>query len=330
MKLQTRTLLLALFTGGLIMTTIAVSSYNAAQQGESSAAETMNDSNLKASTLTAHIEMGPAFLNVRDLAGQKAFYTQAVGLEVLEEQGNEILLGWKNRPILRLIATPTLPNFPRTSAGLYHTAIVFGSRSAVAQAVQRVLEQYPELYSGTSDHIVSEAFYFSDPEGNGLELYFDKDPDGWVWRNGRVQMGSSYIDPQQYIGTFADEGGSQERKMGHMHLQVGNIAQAKQFYVDILGMSITAEMPTALFVSDGKYHHHLGMNTWESAGAGYRTETLGLRSFEIWVEKEEDVARLRERLEAANWEFTESDGEVQAKDPWGNEVRFQVTPPRLL
>lgn len=302
------------------MTTIAVSSYNAAQQSGSSidVAQAPHKQKLLPSVLTEHIEMGPAFLNVRDLELMQRFYATIVGLEVLEEKPNEVLLGWQLRPILRLRAEPNLPEFSRHSAGLYHTAIVFGSRSGVAQAVQRVLEQYPDLYSGTSDHIVSEAFYFSDPEGNGLELYFDKDPNGWVWRDGKVQMGSSYIDPAQYIATFAKETGSPERKMGHLHLQVGNIAEAKKFYVDILGMSITAEMPTALFVSDGKYHHHLGMNVWESAGAGYREESLGLRSFEIWVAHSEDLEKLKQRLADANWEFEEKENTLHVKDPWGN------------
>lgn len=311
------TQLVGILTLGLTMITVSLPSVtkeNALQTESPVAAE------LQPSRLTAHLEMGPLTLNVGDLELQIAFYRDVVGLQELETARNEVLLGWEDRPVLRLVASD-LPAFPRESAGLYHSAIVFTSRAELAQAVQRVLQQRPDLYSGTADHIVSEAFYFSDPEGNGLELYYDKDPNGWVWNNGRVQMGSEYIDPQQYLAIYLDEGGDATRKMGHVHLQVGNIAQAKSFYVDVLGMSVTAEMPTALFVSDGKYHHHLGMNTWESNGAGKRDETLGLRSFEMWVEKEEDLGGLRERLEQSKVEFVEEDGVITVQDPWGNVVR---------
>jgi len=277
---------------------------------------------LEPSRLTAHLEIGPLALNVQDLELQTQFYRDAVGLQTLEQSDKEVLLGWEDRPVLRLLLSD-LPAFPRENAGLYHSAILFASRGELAQAVQRILQQRPDLFSGTADHIVSEAFYFSDPEGNGLELYFDKDPNGWVWNNGRVQMGSEYIDPQQYLTTYLDDEGEPSRKMGHVHLQVGNISQAKSFYVDVLGMAVTAEMPTALFVSDGKYHHHLGMNVWESNGAGKRDETLGLRSFEMWVEKEEDLVWLRARLDAAGEEFTAEDGVVTMQDPWGNIVRIQ-------
>lgn len=322
MKIKRAPVIMALITGGLIMTTILLPQFRDSL-GRESAPETSTPAELSPSVLTAHLEMGPSALNVRDLSQQTEFYSEVVGLQVLEQSEDETLLGWNERPVLHLYGS-SLPDFPRTSAGLYHTAILFASRSELAHAVQRVVQQRPELFSGTSDHIVSEAFYFSDPEGNGLELYFDKDPAGWVWRNGRVQMGSSYIDPLRYIETFRDEGGSPEKKMGHMHLQVGNITDAKKFYVDVLGMAITSEMPSALFVSDGKYHHHLGMNTWESLGAGPRTETLGLRSFEMWVEKEEDLEKLKSRLGQAESEFAEMENGVSVQDPWGNVVRLKV------
>lgn len=278
------------------------------------------------SLLTTHLEMGPTALLVKDLETQQNFYTTLVGLQVLEAAPGMVALGWSGRAVLRLYESATLPKFDVTDAGLYHNAIVFASRSELSLAVERILQQQPTLYSGTADHLVSEAFYFTDPEGNGLELYFDKDPAGWIWRKGRVQMDSLYIDPQQYITHYSLMSGEPQRKMGHVHLQVGSIGEAKQFYVDVLGLAITSESNSALFVSDGFYHHHLGMNIWQSVGAGPRPESLGLRSFELWVATDEDMNKLRQRLTDAPTAFLEEDEKIIVHDPWSNQVIIRQTP----
>lgn len=272
--------------------------------------------------LSPKIEMGVVELNVADLAIQRRFYEDLVGLETISETDSTITLGYQEREVIRLIHTPDLPIFPRNSAGLYHTAIVFESRATLAQVVLNILQNDPGLYEGTSDHLVSEAFYFHDPEGNGVELYFDKDPSTWQWENGRVVMGSSYIDPEEYIRTYAQASAVPAKKMGHIHLQVGDIARAKQFYGDILGFAITSEMPTALFVSDGKYHHQIGMNVWQSAGSGQRTETRGLKSFTILLSDETEIESLKNRLDEANVTYEESENLVIVHDPWGTVITF--------
>lgn len=270
--------------------------------------------------LAERLEMGVVELNVSDLDEQAAFYESAVGLDVLSESKDQVTLGYEDREVIRLVLRNDLEESPVGSAGLYHTATVFESRAALAQAVKRVLEQYPELYSGTSDHVVSEAFYFTDPEGNGVELYFDKDPNGWQWRDGKVVMGSEYIDPERYIKTHESTSASEGKKMGHVHLRVGNISEAKTFYEDVVGFAETALMPTALFISDGKYHHHLGMNVWESNGAGKREETLGLKSYELFVPESKNIEALKARLNEHNVEFVEIEKGVEFNDPWNNTV----------
>lgn len=266
-----------------------------------------------------HIE-----LNAKHIDKLSDFYTKYVGLEVLNSSAKYVNLGFENTEIICLHHTPDLPTFNPQHAGLYHLAIVFASRSALANVVKQILQDHPELYVGTADHLVSEAFYFNDPEGNGVELYFDKDPDTWQWRDGQIVMGAEYIDPRNYIEQHAKETKDLERHLGHIHLQVGNIMEAQEFYVDILGLVTTFEMPTALFISDGKYHHHLGLNIWHSAGAGKRIPSLGLRQFSIDVKNTNDLEKIKERLTANSIQFEEKEGAIRTEDPWGNVVTIQL------
>lgn len=279
------------------------------------------------SKLSSHLEMGAVELAVQDLDKQRHFYQELVGLSVLREDENQITLGHEGRPIIKLLSDPELGFPPAGSAGLYHTATVFDNRMALARALLRILTDSPQLYSGSADHLVSEAFYFDDPEGNGVELYYDKDPNTWRWQNGQVEMASIYIDIKDYIDRYAlsattSDSAANDKKMGHVHLKVGSIAEAKHFYIDILGFRSTIELPTALFVSDGQYHHHLGMNTWESSGAGQRFTTLGLKSLSILLEKGTDLVVLEERLIQSKLDFTKSPGKITVHDPWLNQLIF--------
>ena len=275
---------------------------------------------LPVSKLTTHIEMGLVELNVSNMAVMKQFYVDLVGLEILSEEKGSLVLGFNNRPILHLEYTPELTYPPADDAGLYHTAIVFESPAALAKALKTILTHAPFLYSGSADHLVSEAFYFTDPQGNGVELYYDTDPATWEWKDGRIVMGSIALDINTYIKTHSTEDGSPVRKTGHVHLKVGDIEEAKKFYVDILGLHLTALMPSALFISDGKYHHNIGMNTWESAGAGPRVETLGLRSFEIIIKNAHEMEDLKARLNKGSIGFKEHPRGISLKDPWNNAI----------
>lgn len=276
------------------------------------------------SVLTAHLEMGVTELSVRDLAEQQTFYEELVGLQVLSKSASIVTLGHDQRPVIRLIQESSLSSASLGSAGLYHTAILFESRTALAQALERIAQSMPGLYQGSADHLVSEAFYFGDPEGNGVELYFDKSASSWQWQNGEVVMGSQYIDINQYIQQYALTSGSPVSKMGHVHLKVGSIPEAKKFYHDVLGFRVTSERSTALFVSDGQYHHHLGMNVWESSGAGPRSASLGLKSVAMMLDSTADLERLQQRLTQAGIAYEEQQDELVVLDPWKNELRFTV------
>lgn len=270
--------------------------------------------------LSDNLLVGTTELNVKDIAEMTYFYQELVGLEILQKADNSVTLGYENTAIIRLISAPDLPHPSNSSAGLYHNAILFASRTELAQTLNKILTTRPEFFAGSSDHLVSEAFYFSDPENNGLELYFDKNSDTWQWQDGKIVMGSKYIDPYNYIAEYSNLSASPSKRMGHVHLKVGDIAKAKKFYVDILGLVVTAETPGALFVSDGKYHHSLGLNVWESAGASQRTNSTGLQSFSLIVETQQNIQALHKRLQKAGITFSHENGVTSFLDPWANKV----------
>jgi catechol 2,3-dioxygenase len=276
------------------------------------------------SILTDALSIAPSSIAVADLQKMVQFYQTHVGLDILEQSPTRALLGKDHIAIIELIARPKLAFAPPHSAGLFHNAILFSSRGDLSRTVGNIITHVPQLYSGTGDHLVSEAFYFNDPEGNGLELYYDRPRETWTWENGQVKMDTLYIDPIGYIQNYASERTTADKKIGHIHLKVGDIIRARKFYVDLLGFDITADVGSALFISIGGYHHHIGLNTWLSLGAPKRDTTLGLAAVEIKLSSEANVSKLATRLEAAAYPFRHTHGQLQVNDPWGNALIFTV------
>lgn len=276
--------------------------------------------------LAADTEMGPVTLLVGDLDLLTRYYVEGLALTVISAEGNETVLGRGSRPIVVLRHDPSLPRGSRRDAGLFHTAILFEDPAALASAVASLARLAPQSFVGSSDHLVSEAFYFTDPEGNGIELYLDRPRDTWRWDNGQVAMDTIALDPNAYLGEHLDAGRLQTATadpavVGHVHLQVGDTTTAKQFYVDTLGFEATFEMPSALFVSAGGYHHHMAMNTWNSAGAGPRVPALGLGVVDIVVPEADDLGALTDRLRTKGWSFRDDGRTLEVEDPWKNLVR---------
>ncbi|WP_395246042.1 VOC family protein [Agromyces sp. MMS24-K17] len=278
--------------------------------------------------------MGAVTLRVGDLDGMIRYYRDGVTLELLRHDGPVAVLGRGSTPIVILQHAPELRHASPRAAGLYHAAILFDSRAALATAILSVAQRHPGTFTGSADHLVSEAFYFTDPEGNGVELYFDRDRSAWSWVHGQVEMGSIFLDPNGYLREHLTEAGADaasagtglgDAVVGHVHLSVGDIPSAREFYVNRLGFETTATFgPQALFVSAGGYHHHMAMNTWESAGAGRRQLALGLGKVEIVVPSADDLGELGERMR--HFEVaTRDDGRTLAfDDPWANLVEVRA------
>ena len=274
------------------------------------------------SALGAGTRMGPVELLTDDLDGLREFYTRGVGLSPISQGDREVTLGRDAVPLLRLAVADAPADDPR-QAGLYHSAFLFPDEATLAQALVDTATVVPGAFQGASDHRVSQAFYFADPDGNGVELYVDRPRDQWRWEDGRVVMGSTAIDPNAFIRTHLDRGATGPGTavtMGHVHLRGGDLEQAESFYADILGFAVTSRTDGALFLAADGYHHHLAVNTWSSAGAGTRPDSLGLRSVAVHVADAGELDALAQRLTGAEVPYERTDDSVTVHDPWGTRV----------
>jgi catechol 2,3-dioxygenase len=274
--------------------------------------------------LAADTAMGAVTLRVADLDASTTYYRDGVGLQVLSADGPVVTLGRGTTAVVVLEHAPELKHASPRDAGLFHTAILFDTEEALAAAVYSVAQHYPNTFTGSSDHLVSKAFYFNDAENNGVELYWDRDRSDWSWVHGSIEMGTLFLDPNAFLQQNLTEqaiadpviGGA---RVGHVHLQVGDVASAREFYVNRLGFESTIEIPgQALFVSAGGYHHHMAMNTWNSRGAGPRQLALGLGRVDIEVPSADDVGALSERMKHYGVQTRDDGQTVAVDDPWGN------------
>jgi catechol 2,3-dioxygenase len=278
--------------------------------------------------LSPETHIGSVHLTVADLDSQRSFYERALGLEVLERDGQTLLLGPHGGPvILELTGDPDAPRRPHGTTGLFHFAVLVPERADLAQALRRVIEA-GWRFTGASDHLVSEALYLNDPEGNGIEIYRDRPREEWP-RNeeGVIQMATLPLDLDGVLGEV-DGGQPVPRQMpagthiGHIHLQVANLRDAEAFYVQALGFDVMVRTyPGALFVAAGGYHHHIGLNTWESEGGSPPPEgSTGLRSFEVVLPSREEAERVTARARESGAEVTTGNGTAIVLDPWRDAV----------
>ena len=275
-------------------------------------------------------QIGPASITVAELDRSLAFYTEALGLALLERNGPRAILGAGATPLLLLTEQAGATPFPGYGAtGLYHFAVLVPTRADLGRWLRHWLELGLPL-PGQGDHLVSEALYLSDPDGNGIEIYRDRPREEWQWDTGRVRMATDPVDIRGLLELAAAEGQPwsgmpQGTRLGHIHLQVSDIAEARRFYHDILGFDVTAQLPGALFVSAGGYHHHLGLNTWQSRGAGPAPEsTAGLRFYNIELPDAGALAAVVARLDAADIAYERSGDAVIVRDPFGIRIALRA------
>lgn len=274
------------------------------------------------STLAKDLQIKPSQLYVRDLEKVSKYYRDIVGLDSLVATSNRVILGRGETPVLELISKPGYQSASVRSAGLFHNAILFDSRSALAEAVYNIFQKAPWSYEGSADHLVSQAFYFHDPENNGLELYFDRPRKDWTWVNGNVKMDTLYLDPAGFVAENIHDKKGKSVELGHVHLRVGNVPAARKFYVEQLGFDITSDFGSALFVSVGGYHHHMAMNTWQSQGASERDPSLGLADIKLVLPDDGSIDRLADRLSQNDLEYTQKNDLIYVNDPWNNQLVF--------
>ncbi|MBI5304657.1 MAG: VOC family protein [Chloroflexi bacterium] len=253
------------------------------------------------------------------------FYQNALGLQLRERAGNTAYLGAGADDIV-VLEQATNAQLPAPATGLYHFAIRVPSRHALAQSLKNFIETKTPL-GGFADHLVSEAIYLADPDGNGIEVYRDRPRNEWYDAHGKLTMATDPLDVRGLLGEVQGNGAGwqgMERgtQLGHMHLKVAQIAESKKFYCDVLGFDFVADYgPSAAFVSAGGYHHHIGMNTWESAGAPPPPpDTIGLRDFIVRLPNRAELDTVLGRVEHAGIAIEATHAGSLVRDPSQNGV----------
>jgi catechol 2,3-dioxygenase len=274
----------------------------------------------------APMRIGAVRLKVRDLETVAAFYRRVLGLAPIETGAGRVVLGVGAAPLLHLAGDAALaPSDPR-QAGLFHTAFLLPTRADLGRWATHAAASGARI-DGASDHIVSEALYLSDPEGNGIEVYADRPADRWRTGTGAVRMATDPLDAPDLLRSAEGSrwaGFPEGGLVGHVHLRVGDTAEADRFYRDVLGFDVAARYPGASFYGSGGYHHQIAGNVWASRGAGPRPAgTAGLDEVGIIVRDAATLEAAARRAAAAGVDVTREDGALVLRDPWG--VRIALT-----
>ena len=281
-------------------------------------------------SLAASTTVGAVHLTVANLEHSVDYYVRAVGLDVLDRDGGSAALGSGGRELLFLVDQPGAQP-ARGHTGLYHFALLLPARVDLARWLAHAARDRVALV-GLSDHFVSEALYLSDPDEHGIEIYWDRPRELWEGQVGE-RMTTLPLDVDSLLSELEDprsepfDGLPSGTVMGHVHLKVAQIAETIAFYRDVLGFALMAQLgPYAAFLSAGGYHHHVGANTWESAGAPPAPPgSAALRHATIVLPDEGERDRVLERLEAAGQSAEHDATALMIRDPSGNRVALTFT-----
>jgi catechol 2,3-dioxygenase len=275
--------------------------------------------------------IGAVHLTISDLNRSIEFYESRLGFRLLQRDESTARLGAAGGHSELLVLTESRTASPRVrgTTGLYHFAILVPSRRDLAASLRRLIDMQVVM-QGTADHGVSEALYLADPDGNGIEIYRDRTRSEWPIVDGRLQMG---IDPLD-VGDLLQELGAEtswsppspETTIGHVHLHVADLEEARRFYVDVIGFDLMQQYGGgAIFVSAGGYHHHIALNTWAGVGAPPPPPgAIGLRHFEVRMPSKPALDQVAERLTAAQIEIERTDGQLAVNDPSSNRIAFSA------
>lgn len=263
-------------------------------------------------------------IKVKDLQKSVEFYQDVIGLKVLEQTKSKASLTADGKTSILSLEQPVIP-LPKQgrTAGLFHLAILLPDRAALSQFLRHVYEiGYP---MGAGDHLVSEAFYLEDIDGNGIEVYHDRPSKEWEWNGDLVKMDTLQVDVNSVYAESNKpwSGLPAGTVMGHIHLHVSHLDEAVDFYTKGLGFDIVSHYPQAVFLSTGKYHHHIAVNTWAGVGAPPTPKNgVGLNWFTVVfpneAKREETINSLKELGASVD---KEEDYYVTA-DPSGNKIRL--------
>jgi catechol 2,3-dioxygenase len=268
--------------------------------------------------------VGRVDLQVRNLTESLAYYRNVIGLHVLNEV--EALLGTEDgRDLVRLHERPNAQRVPHAGVlGLYHFALLLPDRASLGRFIRHVTRL--GIQFGSADHLVSEATYLWDPDGLGIEVYADRPRQQWLTRAGELVMSSDPLDFESLIDSAGDQawqGLPAGTTMGHIHLQVGDLDGAREFYHAVLGLDIVvSSFPGALFLSAGGYHHHVGVNTWARRARPPVDNDAQLLEWRLVLPAREDVDAVADRARAAGHAVATAGADRLLADPWGTRLRL--------
>ncbi len=274
--------------------------------------------------------LGRVRLQVADLARSLAFYERTLGLRVIERDGPHATLAahGDHRPLVELLERPGARPAGRGLLGLFHFAILVPDRASLGRFVRHLAKQ--GIRAGAGDHLVSEAFYLSDPDGLGIEVYADRPRDTWRRIGRELMIATDPVDVTGVVEAAGDTvwvGMPAGTTIGHVHLHVGDIAQASAFFSDALGFDrMTWRYPGALFLGADGYHHHLGTNTWAGPTARMPgVDDAHLLEWTIQLPTAADVAAVAANLANAGHPVETTATEARTRDPWGTAMELRAT-----
>ncbi|KON71309.1 glyoxalase [Peribacillus butanolivorans] len=265
-------------------------------------------------------------INVMHLDNAIRFYQDIIGLQLLKKTDRKAVLTTDGKTPLLTLEQPAdvIPKEGRTT-GLYHFALLLPTRADLSIFLRHLLQI--EYRFGASDHDVSEALYITDPDGNGIEVYWDRPSSDWKWSNGEVAMGTDPLDGNSLLAESDAEwnGLPAGTLMGHIHLHVADLRKTEEFYMLGLGFTIVNRFGGALFTSTGGYHHHIGLNTWNGVGApAPKKNSVGLNWYSLVFADEVARNKVIENLNKIGAEATKEDDFYVITDPSGNEIHLVI------
>lgn len=274
--------------------------------------------------------VGEVNIYVSDLQKSLDFYQRVLGFQIMQQTDSKVVLSPDGvRPILILEQPEEVRGKQARTTGLYHFAILLPRRRDLANFLKHLVQtEGHHIRLGASDHYVSEALYFDDPDGNGIEVASDRPSASWNWDDGTVDMGTVALDAESLLAESDKEwdGIPEESVMGHIHLHVADLEATEHFYVNGLGFNIVTRYPGALFASTGGYHHHIGLNVWNGVGApAPSTHSVGLHYFTLVLPDEETRQKRIDSLRNIGAEVVRIEDYYGVKDPASNTIHLRIS-----
>jgi len=269
--------------------------------------------------INPNLKIDHVHLKVSNLERSLQFYRFILGFKIVRQEQKTAFLSSSpinNNSSISLVVLSEIKNIdipyifqhkPRI-AGLYHFAILLPERRYLAYFLKHIQKNLDsEYYEGMADHAVSESIYLHDPDFNGIEVYSDRDPKEWKWKDDTVHMITEPLNVKDLFKEAIDVDNKwnelpAKTSIGHVHLHVSNLIKAKKFYHEILQLNHTATYPGAYFFAANKYHHHVATNTWlgENISPAYSEDNNnnkpGLDHYAIKLHNKNSLFLLKDRL----------------------------------